>query len=91
MGKPFNPMTIKFSRHAKQRFLQRFKGQSSIEAARKLLDASSLEKIDPVKKVRAIINSRFEEAEYYRHGQWRFVIVKKGDKHLVRTFEEIYA
>ncbi len=94
MAKPFDPKSIIFSPHAVDRFAERFIGKPSYDKnkalakARRFLAGAKLEEMSPTGRVRRIISNGFENAEYYRHGKWRFVVVEKEGTYIVKTFEE---
>lgn len=75
---------IKISQHAIDRFVERslklgMKGHEDPGGLiRNLLRQAKPEKMDPVYKVKRIINNRCQDAEYYVCQGWRFVVSTNG-------------
>ena len=75
---------IKISQHAIDRFIERSKKLGMKEAKDPvakiihLLSQAKAEKMNPVYKVKRIINNRCQDADYYVANGWRFVVSVNG-------------
>ena len=86
---------VVFSEHALTQFNRRFlvaNPKSTLKnperTARKLLNQAKEDgAINPVGKVRRLINNHFQEARYFLIGSWRFVLKEEDGLFTVLTIE----
>ncbi len=94
-GPEIDPEKVIFTRHALDRFRERFlqlngggKLSSPERTARKILARATEEgALSPVGRVKRLIDNRFQEARYFMSNGWRFVINDNNGIFTVLTIE----
>lgn len=91
------PHNYRFTRHAVLQFLKRLKYINQIyppkdvkKTLRKLIYKAEVEEIDPIMKVKRLLNNGCIEAEYLVNNGWRFVVIKAPKQYkIVLTVERV--